>query len=426
MPQKEYLRDIIEELMERFIAKRLYGSDGSAKGGSRPAIVIATIGIALGLAVMIVTMAVTRGFRNQIRDIVRGFTQHITVTNYQMNFGTTEQPITCDEALFLECENVEEIEQVQRFIHKPGIIKTDSLFHGFILKGIGEEYDLSFFKSKLTKGFIPQANDSIDGNWILLSQDIAEKMMLDTGDKIDLYFMQNSIRARRATVTGIFKTNFSEYDQVFGITDIEMLQRLNGWDSNQASGIEIRLTDEKHLYQTYETVREIMNRADERNDEAYLIETMEDLNAGLFAWLDVLNVNVVAILVLMLGISGFTMISGLLIIIFERTATIGTLKALGADNATVRKIFLHFATRIIGKGMLIGNTIGIAIVLLQQYLHIIPLDPASYYVDTVPMELGLGWLIVLNIVMFTLSMLMLLAPSAIISRIYPSKSLRFE
>lgn len=412
--------------MERFIAKRLYGSDGSSKGGSRPAIVIATIGIALGLAVMIVTMAVTRGFRNQIRDIVIGFTQHITVTNYQMNFGTTEQPITCDEALFLEFNNTEHVEKVQRYIHKPGIIKTDSLFHGFILKGIGSEYDISFFEEHLIDGNIPQLSDSSSTNWILLSKNIAEKMHLKTGDRIDLYFMQNSIRARRATVAGIFCTNFSEYDQVFGITDIRMLQRLNGWEEDQATGLEIRLTDEKYMYEGYEKTREIMNRADARNDEAYLIETMEDLNAGLFAWLDVLNVNVVAILILMLGISGFTMISGLLIIIFERTATIGTLKALGADNKTIRKIFLHFATRIIGKGMAIGNIIGIVIVLLQQYLHIIPLDPASYYVDSVPMELGLGWFIMLNIVMFTLSMLMLLAPSAIISRIYPSKSLRFE
>ena len=205
-----------------------------------------------------------------------------------------------------------------------------------------------------------------------------------------------------------------------------MLQRLNGWDSEEVTGLEIRLTDEKHLYQGYEFTREVMNRADQRNDEAYLIETMEELNAGLFAWLDVLNVNVVAILVLMLGISGFTMISGLLIIIFERTSTIATLKALGADNKTVRKIFLHFAAQIIGKGMLIGNIIGVAIVLLQQHLHIIPLDPASYYVNSVPMELGLGWYITLNLVMFALSILMLLAPSSIISRIYPSKALRFE
>lgn len=426
MPQKEYLRNIIDIIMERFIAKRLYGSDGSAKGGSRPAIVIATIGIALGLAVMIVTMAVTRGFRNQIRDIVIGFTQHITVTNYQMNFGTTEEPITCDEVLFMEMNDAKEIDHVQRFIHKPGILKTDSLFHGFMLKGIGQEYDLSFFNAHLTDGYIPLPSDSLKDTWIVLSQEIANKMMVKAGDKIDIYFMQNSIRARRATITGIFKTNFSEYDQVFGITDINVLQRLNGWDSNQATGLEIRLTNEKYLDKAYESVREIMNHSDARNDEAYLIETMEDLNAGLFAWLDVLNVNVVAILVLMLGISGFTMISGLLIIIFERTATIGTLKALGADNATVRRIFLHFATHIIGKGMLIGNAIGVAIVLLQQHLQIIPLDPASYYVDSVPMELKIGWFILLNIVMFTLSMLMLLAPSAIISRISPSKSLRFE
>ena len=228
------------------------------------------------------------------------------------------------------------------------------------------------------------------------------------------------------TLAGVYQTNFSGYDMLYGITDINTLQRLNGWDSIQATGLEIRLADESMLDEGYSSVRKIMDCYEDKNEETYLIETMNELNGGLFAWLDILNVNVWAILILMLGIAGFTMISGLLIIIFERTRTIGVLKALGANDKTIRKIFLILAARIIGKGMLIGNVVGISICVIQQRFNMLPLDPVNYYLDSVPMELRLGWLIVLNVAMFLISLLMLIGPSAIISKINPSESIRFE
>lgn len=412
--------------MERFIAKKLYGSDEGVRGGSRPAIIIATTGIALGLAVMIITLAVTRGFKEQIREKIIGFTQHIQVTNYKASMGSDEQPVTCSGEMFAELESAPEVIHVQRFIQKPGIVRTDSSFQGFLLKGVGGEYDYSFLNQYLIDGYIPNMKDSLSSGWLLLSKTLTEKLELKIGDRVDVYFMQKSVRARKMTLTGVYQTNFSGYDMLYGITDINTLQRLNGWDSIQATGLEIRLSDESMLDAGYLSTREIMDSYEDKNDETYLIETMNELNGGLFAWLDILNVNVWAILILMLGIAGFTMISGLLIIIFERTRTIGVLKALGANDKTIRKIFLILAARIIGKGMLIGDAIGILICFIQQQFHILPLDPVNYYLDCVPMELRLGWLLILNIAMFLISMLMLIGPSAIISKINPSESIRFE
>lgn len=412
--------------MEHFIAKKIYGSDEGVKGGSRPAIIIATTGIALGLAIMIITLAVTRGFKEQVREKVIDFTQHIQVTNYKSSMGSDEQPVTCSAEILAELESLSEVQHVQRYVQKPGIVRTDSSFQGFLLKGIGEEYDYSFLNQYLIEGYIPNAKDSLSGGWLLLSKTLTEKLELNIGDRVDVYFMQNSVRARKLTLTGVYQTNFSGYDMLYGITDINILQRLNGWDSIQATGLEIRLSDESMLEAGYYSVREVMDRYEETNEERYLIETMDELNGGLFAWLDILNVNVWAILILMLGVAGFTMISGLLIIIFERTSTIGILKALGANDRTIRKIFLILAARIIGKGMVIGDFIGLSICIIQQHYKLLPLDPINYYLDSVPIELSLGWLFILNIAMFLISLLMLIGPSAIISKINPSESIRYE
>ena len=412
--------------MEKFLARRLYGRDEGVKGGSRPAIIIATAGIAVGLAVMILTMAVTRGFKSQIRDKVMGFSQHITVTNYHVGMGVVEDPVTCTDSTVNALLAQSLIERVQPYVNKPCIIRTDEAFHGFMLKGIGPDYDRTFLNRYMLRGGFPEPQDSLGNNWIVLSRTISDMLGLDIGSKADVYFMQSQVRIRRLTVTGIYETGFLEYDRMFGISELQMLQRLNEWEPYEYSGLEIGLTDVDRIDDGYGQVREVINALEEQTKEDYLVQTLYDTHSGLFAWLDVLDLNVWIILALMLGIAGFTMISGLLIIIFERTATIGTLKSMGASNKTVRKIFLRLASYIILKGMVIGNVVGIIICLVQQWFHILPLDPANYYLDSVPMQIGIGWLIILNVVMFLLSMLMMLLPSAVISRIVPSKSIRFE
>lgn len=412
--------------MEKFLARRLYGRDEGVKGGSRPAIIIATAGIAVGLAVMILTLAVTRGFKSQIRDKVMGFSQHITVTNSFVGMGVVEDPVTCTDSIFRALTDQELVERVQPYVNKPCIIRTEEAFHSFMLKGINADYDRTFLNQYMQEGGFPEPQDSIGSNWIILSRTIADMLGLEVGSRADVYFMQNQVRIRRLTVTGIYETGFLEYDRMFGISELALMQRLNEWSADEYTGLEIRLTDYHRIDEGYGQVRDVMNELEKINDEDYLVQTMYDTHSGLFVWLDVLDLNVWIILALMLGIAGFTMISGLLIIIFERTATIGTLKSLGASNKTVRRVFLRLASYIIIKGMVIGNVAGIAICLVQQWFRIIPLDPANYYLDSVPMQVGLGWLIILNVVMFILSMLMMLIPSAVISRIVPSKSIRFE
>ena len=412
--------------MEKFLARRLYGRDEGVKGGSRPAIIIATAGIAVGLAVMILTLAITRGFKTQIRDKVMGFSQHITVTNSRVGLGVIEDPVVCMDSTMDALLSKSVIEHVQPYVNKPCIIRTSEAFHGFMLKGIGPEYDRTFLNSYMLKGGFPEPQDSLGNNWVILSRNIADMLGLDVGVKADVYFMQDQVRIRRLTVAGIYETGFLEYDRLFGITEIKLLQRLNDWEPYEYSGLEIGLTDVSKVDEGYGQVRDVVNVIEEQTDEDFLVRTLYDTHSGLFAWLDVLDLNVWIILALMMGIAGFTMISGLLIIIFERTATIGMLKSMGASNKTVRKIFLRLASYIIIKGMVIGDAVAIVICLIQQWFHLLPLDPANYYLDSVPMQLGLGWLAVLNVVMFILSMLMMLIPSAVISRIVPSKSIRFE
>ena len=315
--------------MERFIAKKIYSGGDVAKGGTRAAVIIATVGIAVGLAIMILTIAVTQGFKYQIREKVIGFTSHIQITNSKTSFGVNEMPVTASRELLSELESSSYVKSAQRFIDKPGIIRTDSAFQGFLLKGVGQEYDLSFFRSYLIEGELPSFSDTLAGNQLLLSKVLADKMRLKVGDRVDLYFIQNSVRARRMTLIGIFQTNFYEYDNIYGVTDLYTLQRLNGWNRDQAYGIEIHLKDHNNLDQAYADISQTMNERSDITDESYLIRTMDQINGGIFAWLDVLNVNVWVILGLMLGIAGFTMISGLLIIIFERTAMIGVLKEIG-------------------------------------------------------------------------------------------------
>lgn len=412
--------------MEKFIAGRLYSNDDGVRGGTRPAIIIATAGIALGLMVMICTVSVTRGFRQQVRGKVYGLAQHIQVSNYNSGVGGDVLPVTCTERTLSQFLDSSMVGHVQRYVEKAGILRTDSAFQGFVLKGVGPEYDFSFLSDCIVQGSIPDWTDSLSSNALLLSKTLADRMGYSVGDAVDVYFIQERIRMRRLTLAGLYQTNFAVFDEMYGIAGIGVLQRLQGWGTSESTGLEIAVTDVDRLYEGYLQVRSILTGLSEDTGEQYLVQTTEQLNAGLFAWLDILDVNVWVILVLMLGIAGFTMISGLLIIIFERVRTIGLLKAMGASDRTIRKIFLHLSARIVVKGMLIGNVAGITLCLMQMNFNLIPLDPSNYYLSSVPVELGLWWLLLLNVGMFVLSMLMLVGPSAVISRISPSRSIRFE
>jgi lipoprotein-releasing system permease protein len=318
------------------------------------------------------------------------------------------------------------VEHVQRYVTKPGVFRTDDNFMGYVLKGVGEDYDLSFYAQYLREGVLPQFSDSVASGEVLISRVIADKLQLRVGDRVDSYFLQGTMRARRYTIAGIYETGFSDYDRLFVITDLKAVQTLNRWEADQVAGIEVQLSDFGKVEDMSWELSTILDRTEDKYGEEYLVQSVTDINPGLFAWLDVLDMNVWLILALMIGVAAFTMISGLLILIIERTQFIGILKALGASDASVRKAFLYLAMLTIGKGMLWGNIVGLGLCAIQKLTHVIPLDPANYYLDCVPIEFNWIFIIAVNVAMFVLSVLVLIVPSHLISRIYPTKAMRFE
>lgn len=412
--------------MESFIARRLYKSEQGSRSVSRPAVLIAQIGVALGLAVMLVTIAVSFGFKHEVREKAVGFSSHIHISNYESGQSHEALPVAADSALLGRLAAIPSVEHVQRYAAKPGVFRTDNDFIGYILKGVGEDYDLSFYAQYLKEGVLPQFSDSVASGNILISRVIADKLQLNVGDKVDSYFLQGTMRARRYTVAGIYETGFNEYDRLFVIADLKAVQALNRWEPDQVTGVEVALTDFSKVEDMNWELGTLLDRTEDKYGNQYLVQSVTDINPGLFAWLDVLDMNVWLILALMIGVAGFTMISGLLILIIERTQFIGILKALGASNASVRKAFLYLAMLIIGKGMLWGNIVGLGLCAVQKFTGLIPLDPANYYLDRVPIEFNWLFILAVNVVMFVLSVLILIVPSHLISRIYPTKAMRFE
>ena len=409
-----------------FIARRIYRESDGGKQVSRPAVLIAMAGIAIGLAVMIIAVAVVIGFKSEVRNKVIGFGSHIQIANLDAVNSYETHPIAVGDSMMTALSSYPEVSHVQRYSTKPGMIKTDDAFQGMVLKGVGPEFDPGFMQEYLVEGEIPVFSDSVSSNQVLISKALATKMKLKLGDKIYTYYIQDNIRARRLTIAGIYQTNFSEYDNLFLLTDLYLVNRLNGWQPEQVSGVELQVHNYDKLEDiTYEIAVDTDNQRDEFGG-IYYVRNIEQLNPQIFEWLNLLDLNVWVILFLMIGVAGFTMISGLLIIIIERTNMIGILKALGADNFTIRKTFLWFAVFLIGKGMLWGNVIGLALCFIQSQFHLFKLDPATYYVDRVPIEFNIWIYLLLNVCTLLVSVLMLVGPSFLVTRIHPAKSIRFE
>ena len=394
---------------------------------SRPAIRIATLGVAIGLAVMLVSVCVVLGFKHSIRDKVVGFGGHITVADFMTLQGSEPYPVCMNDSMVRVLKGIRGVQHVQRFALKQGILKTDNDFLGVMLKGVGQEFDTTFIHRHLVEGAIPAFSDMRSSNRLLISQIMADKLRLHTGSKVFAYFIDNDrVKARRFTVAGIYQTNLTRFDETVCFTDLYTAVKLNGWESDQAGGAELTVDDFDRIADVEDIVVRKVNRTTDKYGETYSSETIQDANPQIFSWINLLDLNVWIILVLMVCVSGFTMISGLLIIILERTSMIGLLKALGARNRSIRHTFLWFAVFMIGKGMLIGNILGLGLCLLQQYTGVIRLDASTYYVDTVPVEINLPLLLLLNAVTLTVSVFVLVAPSYLISRISPAKSMRYD
>ena len=409
-----------------FIARRLYRDTDGGKQVSRPAVLIAMVGIAIGLAVMIITVAVVIGFKREVRNKVTGFGSHIQITNFDAVRSYETHPVVVGDSMMAALAANPGIKHVQRYSTKPGMIKTDDAFQGMVLKGVGPEFDATFFRDNLLEGEIPAFSDSAATGQVVISKALVDKLKLKLGDKIFTYYIQDNVRVRPLTVTGIYQTNFSEYDNLFLLTDLYTVNRLNNWKPDQVSGAELQVKDYDRLPDiTYEVAESTDHRADKCGG-VYFVQNLEESNPQIFEWLGLLDLNVWVILILMIGVAGFTMISGLLIIIIERTNMIGILKALGANNLTIRKVFLWFSVFLIGKGMIWGNAIGLVFCLIQSQFHLFKLDPESYYVDSVPVSFNVWLFLLINAGTLLASVLMLLGPSYLITKINPASSMRYE
>ena len=403
----------------KFIADRIFSL--SKENLSSTVMRLAVTSVALAIIVMLIAWAVVVGFKNQIRDKVIGFVAPIHVQSLDKNESVEETPFVLDSLLISKLKSIEGIAHYQMVANKAGMIKTDDEIQGVVLKGVDENYDWTYFGNCLLKGKTPEYQSGERSNEVLVSKAIANKMLLDVGDDVRVWFIDKDMQARgrKFTVTGIFETGLTEFDERFVFADLNQIRELNGWEDNEAGLLEIALKDGFDANQ----INEKLYYALPSELASY---TARDSNPQVFDWLDLLDTNVWLIMALMLLVAGITVISMLLIIIIERTSTIGLLKAMGASNKFVREVFLRRSLRILMIGMLIGNVIGLGFCLLQKYTGLIKLDAATYYLSSVPIELHFTTVILINLGTLLLWVLMLLIPTSVINRISPTKSIRFE
>ncbi len=410
-----------------YLSRKIYGTGDSRQKVSRPAIRIATLGIAVGMAVMIMSVSVVLGFKHTIRDKVVGFGGHIQVSNFMIQQSSESYPIVINDSMMRVMAKIPGVKHCERFSQTQGILKTEKDFLGVVLKGVAEEWDTTFIHKNMKEGFIPKFSGDKSSNNILISRSIADKLRLKCGDRIFAYFINDEgARTRRFTICGIYETNMSQFDDITCFVDLYTSVKLNGWEKDQALGAELAVEDFDKLDITENNVVDKVNRTVDRYGSTYSSKTVRELYPQIFAWLDLLDLNVWIILALMTLVSSVTIVSGLLIIILERTSMIGTLKALGARNSVIRRTFLWFGVFIAVKGILLGDIIAMALIFAQKYCGMVKLDAHTYYVSTVPVEVNIPLFALINLATLLISVLVLVIPSYLISHISPSKSIRFE
>jgi len=403
---------------ELFIARRILS--GNRDNFSRPIVRIAILSIALGLAVMLVSVAIVTGFQTQIRDKVIGFGSHIQITAFNSNVSYESNPIPKKQPFYPGLERIKGIRHIQVYATKAGIIKTDEQIQGVVLKGIGSDYDWSFFKNKMVEGKPIVISDTGKTDEVLVSRNLANMLKLKLHDNLRMYFInQNQTRARKFVIAGIYQTGLEEFDKMYVICDIAHIQKLNNWSTEEVAGFEVLIKDFSDLKAMCETVKDNIGYD-------LKAESIRDMYPQIFDWLALQDTNVAIILTLMVLVSGIAMISTLLILILERTNMIGILKALGMKNGSIRKIFLYNSAYIIGKGLLWGNLAGITLCWLQLHFGIIKLPQESYYVSVVPINLYYLPILLINVGTLLVCMILLIVPSHIISRIQPVKAIQWD
>ncbi len=408
---------------ELFIARKIISGKDS-NNVSKPMAAIAIGGISLGLAVIIISVAIVTGFQEEIRNKVIGFRGHIQVSNFDSNNSYESVPVNFNQQLYNKLKGTKGVNMVQEFATKFGIIKTDDYFEGAVLKGIASDYDWNFFKGKMIEGKPFMVNDKERSKEVVISKYLSKKLNLHLGQKMFMYFINKSARqVIDFHISGIYETGLEEFDKQFILGDIAQIRRLNNWDSIQIGGFEVLINNFDDLDKEKNFVNESVGY-DYTNP--LKVCSIKDTNPQIFDWLNLQNMNVGIIIILMLVVAGINMISALLIIILERTNMIGTLKAMGAADWSIRKIFLYTASYLVGFGMTAGNILAITICQLQVNFKFLKLDQTSYYIPYVPVNFSIPHLFLINIGTLVVCVSMLIIPSIIITRITPVKAIRFN
>lgn len=377
---------------------------------------------------MIISISVVKGFQQEISNKLTGFSSHLMVLNDSSFASPQSYPIVTDAQLLQSIRQTPGVAHVQRVSQKMGILKTDSAYQTISLKGTGEEYDLRFMRQHIVEGKIPKWDGKQVSNQIVISQTQAQSLGLKVGQKVYAYFFEQTIKMRRLEVVGIYNTNMPHFDRHFVLTDIATVRQLNKWAQDQSSMLEIYVNDFSNLDHVQTLIGKQINGQTDRNGSAYSTLSVKEhpYTASAFSWLEVLNLNVWVILVLMMGVAGFTMISGLLILILERTRTIGVLKAMGATGSRIRHTFIIYAALIVVKGLAWGNLIGLGLILSQQWWGWVQLDPENYYVSAAPVLINGWWILGLNVATLIVTVLSLIVPSFVIAHIQPAKAIQYE
>jgi lipoprotein-releasing system permease protein len=409
-----------------FIANRLIKGRREGTSFSRPINVIAIIGIAMGLAVMILAVAILTGFKQQIREKVVGFGSHIQIMNFDSNISFETTPISDTQEFIPKIKKIPGIAHVEVFATKAGIIRTDEDIQGVVLKGIGSDFDWSYFKSNMVDGSVFTVSDTGRSDKVIISKKIADMLRLKTGDSFAMLFIQDPPRMRKFTISGIYETSLEEFDKMYVYCDIGHIRKLNGWTDDQVSGFEIFIHDFDKLDEMTAEVRDAIGYKITEEETKFKVTNIRIRYPQIFDWLNFQDINVIIIILLMLIVAGFNMISGLLILILEKTNMIGVLKSLGSEDLTIRRVFLYQAAYLIGKGLFWGNFIGIGLAFIQLKTGLVSLDPTSYYIKTVPINLQLSHILLLNLGTMISIIVMLLVPSQLISRITPVKAIKYD
>jgi lipoprotein-releasing system permease protein len=413
---------------ERFIAQRIINGSENTNRLSKPIIRISVLGIALGLAVMILTVSIITGFQQEIRNKLIGFGSHIQISNYDNNASDEAQAISIKQTFIKDLKSNSAISHIQIYATKSGIIKTKTDNEGVMLKGIGKDYDWKFIEENLKAGKVFTVNDSEISRNIVISKYLSDKLDLQVGNKMTIYFLTKKSdstythyqqRVKVFYISGIYETGFEDVDKRLVLVDIQQIQKLNYWNDDQIGGFEITLKD-------YKNIDKIGAEVNEKVGQALIAQTIKEVNPTIFSWLDLQDMNAIIVITLMILVASINMVSALLILILERTNMIGILKALGAKNSSIQKIFLINATYLIGRGLIWGNFIGISIALIQKHFGVIKLDQATYYVAVVPININILHILLLNAGTLFCCLLMLIIPSFIVTKITPVKAIRFS